>query len=205
MCWSWKARAFAFAKVYRSRTYRPDWLKSKEVAQFCNSGWLTFLLTFTHTRDDRDRHGHEYGSLSFSTFLHLGDESRPPPGCGDWVKSLSRRLAEGEHKRLHARIEKLDLEKAISYVPRLSDQLIQPLVAHHPVALPVNINAGSLAWRPSIEEHTKVHGGSSRHRSYDQMQITRVKAVRDAPVGLIECCSFSAHRPLSCKRPMIES
>ena len=47
MCWSWKARAFAFAKVYRSRTHRPDWLKSKEVAQFCNSGWLTIPLTFT--------------------------------------------------------------------------------------------------------------------------------------------------------------
>src|SRR6266581_4785716 len=73
------------------------------------------------------------------------------------------------HQRLHARIEKLALEKAISNVPRLSDQLIPPLVAHLPVALPVNINAGSLAWRPSIEEHTKVHGGSSRHRSYDQM------------------------------------
>src|SRR6266705_2280151 len=45
------ARAFAFAKVYRSRTHRPDWLKRKEVAQFFNSGWLTFLLTFTLPTD----------------------------------------------------------------------------------------------------------------------------------------------------------
>ena len=50
--------------------------------------------------------------------------------CGDRVKSLCRGSAEREHKRLHTRIEKLDLELAISNVPRLPDQLIQPLVAH---------------------------------------------------------------------------
>src|SRR5436309_14316822 len=49
MCWSWKARAFAFGKVYRSRTHRPDRLHGKEVAQFFISGWLTILLTFTRS------------------------------------------------------------------------------------------------------------------------------------------------------------
>ena len=43
------------------------------------------------------------------------------------MTSLSRRLAEGEHKRLHARIEELDLEQAISNGFGLPDQLIPSL------------------------------------------------------------------------------
>ena len=53
-----------------------------------------------HTRGDLDRHGHGYGSLSFLTFLSLGDESSPPPECGDQVNSLGCGSAEGEHKGL---------------------------------------------------------------------------------------------------------
>src|SRR6516165_5598458 len=49
--------------------------------------------------------------------------------------------AERERKRLHACIEKRDLEQAISDVPRLPDQLIQPLLGHRAVALLVNVTA----------------------------------------------------------------
>ncbi len=80
-----------------------------------------------HTRGDLDRHGHGYGSLSFLTFLSLGDESSPPPECGDQVNSLGCGSAEGEHKGLYARSEKLDLEQAISNGFGLPDQLIQSL------------------------------------------------------------------------------
>ena len=69
--------------------------------------------------------------------------------CGDRVKSLCRGSAEGEHKCLHARIEKLDLELAISNVPRLPDQLIQPLVGHRAVALFVNDQGEVLAFCPT--------------------------------------------------------
>ena len=41
-------KAFAFARVCRNRTHRPDRLHSKEVAQFCYSARLTILLTFTN-------------------------------------------------------------------------------------------------------------------------------------------------------------
>ncbi|HEX6557065.1 MAG TPA: hypothetical protein VF026_30155 [Ktedonobacteraceae bacterium] len=119
------------------------------------------------------------------------------------VNSLCRGSAEGEHKRLHACIEKLDLELAISNVPRLPDQLIQPLVGHRAVALLVNVTAVSCAWGLSIEEHAKAHGRSSRCRPHDQMQIAGVKAVRDAPVGLVQRCGVSPHRPLTRKGPMI--
>src|SRR6266699_1036697 len=74
MSWSWMARAFAFAKVYRSRTHRPDWLKRKEVAQFFNSGWLTFLLTFT-TMGGNESEGHEGWAWS-ATIAPQGSLSR---------------------------------------------------------------------------------------------------------------------------------
>ena len=96
------------------------------------------------------------------------------PEHGDWVKGLCRGSAEGERESLHARIEKLDLELTISNRLRLPDQLIQPLVGHRAVTLLVNVNAISRARGPSIEEHAKAHGRSSRRRSHDQMQITGV-------------------------------
>ncbi|HEX6479240.1 MAG TPA: hypothetical protein VF043_10375, partial [Ktedonobacteraceae bacterium] len=114
---------------------------------------------------------------------------------GDRVNGLCRRSAERERESLHARIEKLDLELPISNGLRLSDQLIQPLVAHRTVALLVNITALSRARRLSIEEHAKAHGRSPRRWSHDQIQIAGVKAVRDAPISLVEQCGLSPHRP----------
>src|SRR5260370_17010825 len=134
----------------------------------------------------------------------LGHEARPPKGRGDRMKSLCRGSAERESESLHARIEKLDLELAISNVPRLPDQLIQPLVGHRTVALLVNVTSVSLARRQSIDEHAKAHGGSSRCRSHDQMQIASVKAVRYAPVGRMQHCGPSPHRPLTRQGPLIE-
>src|ERR1700674_5869382 len=84
---------------------------------------------------------------------------------------LCRGSTEGERKRLHARIEKLDLELAISDGPRLPDQLIQPLVAHRAAALLVNVNSMSRARRLSIEEHAKAHGRSPRFRSHHEMEV----------------------------------
>src|SRR5207248_9205087 len=109
-----------------------------------------------------------------------------------------------ERKGLQACIEKRDLELAISNVPRLSDQLIQPLVGHRAVALVVNVTSVGIARRLSIEEHAKAHGRSSRCRSHDQMQIAGVKAVRDAPWGLPQRNGPSPSRPLSQPCPLVE-
>src|SRR5258707_12630614 len=89
----------------------------------------------------------EISNLYSFISLQLGDESRPPPGHGDRVNSLCHGSAEGERESLHARIEKLDLELAISNGLRLSDQLIQPLFGNRAVALIVNVNSVSLARR----------------------------------------------------------
>jgi hypothetical protein len=120
------------------------------------------------------------------------------------VNGLFRGSAEREHKSLYARIEKLDLELSISNGLRLSDQLIQPLLGNRTVALVVNVTSVSSARRLSIDEHAKSHGSSSRCRCHDEMKIAGVKAVGDAPVGLVQHCGRLLHRPITRKGPMIE-
>src|ERR1700694_490191 len=92
--------------------------------------------------------------------------------------------AEGERKRLHARIEKLDLELSISDGLLLPDALIQPLLGHRAVALVVDVNSVSSARRLPIDQHAKSHGGSLRRWSHDEIKIAGVKAVWDPSVGL---------------------
>src|SRR5215217_3950441 len=107
---------------------------------------------------------------------------------------LCRGSAERKRISLHPRIEKLDLELSINNGLRLSDQLIQPLFGNRAVALVVNVAPVSSARRPSIDEHAKSHGGSSRCRSHDEMVAAEGEAL-EAEVrhhlDLIEC-----HRPL---------
>src|SRR5437867_2112132 len=110
--------------------------------------------------------------------------------------------AEREHKCLHARIEKLDLELSIGDGLRLSDQLIQPLFGNRAVALVVNVNSVTSARWLSIDEHAKSHGSSSRCRPHDEMKIAGVKAVRDPPVGFVQHRGLLPHRPLTRKGPV---
>jgi len=84
--------------------------------------WCVFIheVIWTATAMDTDR-------FHFFLSSRLRDESSPPPECGDQVNSLGCGSAEGEHKGLYARSEKLDLEQAISNGFGLPDQLIQSL------------------------------------------------------------------------------
>src|SRR5882762_1209968 len=63
-------------------------------------------------------------------------------GCGALDSSTGS--AERERKRLHARIEELDLELSVSDGVRLSDQLIQPLFGNRAVALVVDVDPVSI-------------------------------------------------------------
>ena len=70
-----------------------------------------------------------------------------------WLRSGS---AERERKSLHARTEKLDPELAIDDGSQLSDQLVQTLFGHCSIALFVNVNSMSRAWRLSIDQHANL-------------------------------------------------
>src|SRR5438105_12399833 len=112
--------------------------------------------------------------------------------------------AERESKRLHARIEELNLELSVSDGARLSDQLIQPLLGNRAVALVVDVDSVSSARRLSIDEHAKSHGSSSHRRSHDEMKIAGVKTVRDPPIRLVQHNGVFLHRPVAGKGPIIE-
>jgi len=58
---------------------------------------------------------------------------------------------ERERKSLHARIEKLDPELSISDGRRLSDQLIQPLVANLAVEVVAEAIRNSVRWAAPVK------------------------------------------------------
>ena len=86
----------------------------------------------------------------------------------------------------------------------MPDQLIHSLLGQRAVALGININPVSGARWLSIDEYAKSQGCSERYRSHDEMQIARVKAVHNAPVGLVQHRGLLAHRPVAGKGPVIE-
>ena len=79
---------------------------------------------------------------------------------------------------------------------RLTDQLIQPLLADRAIALVVDIGSVSGTRRLAIDQHAKPHGRSRRGRSHDEVKIAGVKAVRDPPVGLVQHGRLSPDRPI---------
>src|SRR5215475_8978164 len=107
----------------------------------------------------------------------------------------AQRSPKRERKNLRARPEKLDFELAIGDGLRLSDQLVQTLLGDRAVALFININTVSRAWRLSIDQHAKSHGRCRRSRAHDEMKIAGVKTVRDASIGLVQGGGFLLHCP----------
>src|SRR5258708_1963991 len=104
--------------------------------------------------------------------------------------------AERECKGLHVRIEKFDLKLSIGDGVRLPDQLVQPLLGDCAVALFVNINSVSRAWRLAVDQHAESHRRSRRFRTHDEMEIPRMKTVRDSSFGLVQRGGFFLDRPI---------
>src|ERR1035438_2545599 len=118
----------------------------------------------------------------------------------------NRRIStERERKPFHARIEKFDLELAVRDRLRLPDQLIHPQFRGCAAALVVDVNSVSSARRLTIEEHAKSNRSSARCRSHDEMQVTRVKTVRDPPFGLVQHNGLLPQRPIPRKGPTVEA
>src|SRR5262245_7828457 len=137
--------------------------------------------------------------------------SVPPDGPHSSAREFSgcrrrgaQRSPKRERKNLRARPEKLDFELAIGDGLRLSDQLVQTLLGDRAVALFININTVSRAWRLSIDQHAKSHGRCRRSRAHDEMKIAGVKTVRDASIGLVQGGGFLLHCPVARQRPSIQ-
>src|SRR5712691_3030992 len=128
---------------------------------------------------------------------------------GFWSSSARLPLApcllpERERKRLGASFEEFDLELSIADGLRLSDQLIHPLLRQGAVTALVHIGAVGSSWRAPIDEHTKWQGKPSRGWPHDEMKVASVKAVRDAPLRLVQHNGFFLHRPIARKPPVVE-
>jgi hypothetical protein len=105
--------------------------------------------------------------------------------------------AEGECKRFDTGIEELDRERPIHHWLRLPDQLIEPLFVHRSVAALINVKTMCWTRRLSVNGDAETHGHLSRVRSQNEVQITRVKSVRDPPSGNIQDSGFCLDRPFS--------
>src|SRR6516164_7638132 len=109
--------------------------------------------------------------------VHLCDSPIP------WLCSGS---AEREGESFHAQAKELDCELSIGDGLWLPNQLVQTLFGDGTVALLVNVDAVSRAWRLSIDQDAKSHGSFRPSRAHDEMKITGVKTVHDPPVRLVQ-------------------
>jgi hypothetical protein len=110
-------------------------------------------------------------------------------GVPDTLVSIPSAEREGE--RLHAGVQKLNLELSFRDRSRLSNQLIQPLLGDRAVSLLVEIGPMSCAPRLSVDEHSKRYSPSPRDRSDNEVEIPFVERL----IGTmrrnssIRCCS----------------
>ena len=74
---------------------------------------------------------------------------------------------------------------------------MKPLFADFAVALIVGVDAVRCAGRLSIDAHAHAHRGSASSGSHDEMEVARVKAVRDAPIGLVQHNGVWSDRPVT--------
>jgi hypothetical protein len=110
---------------------------------------------------------------------------------------------EGERKRPHSGIEKLNLELLIGDGLRLSNQLVQPLFGNRAFASHIEVKSASRdCWLP-VYEHAKPHGRSLLSRTHNEMKVAGVEAVRNPSTGLIQYNGLSSDCPIARKCPLI--
>jgi hypothetical protein len=116
-----------------------------------------------------------------------------------------RASPEREDKQRCTPIEKLDLELPIRDRRRLANQLIHPRFVERTMAFCVDINAVGCAGRLTIDRHTKSNCVAARGSAHDEMNVPGVKTIRDFPASLIQHREVVPHRPLTRKRPLVQS
>jgi hypothetical protein len=87
----------------------------------------------------------------------------------------------------------------------LPNQLDTGVAPDRAVTVFVYITSRACARRLSVDEHSKRYGSLPRGRSHDEVEIARMKPVRDPPAGSVQHGSLCLHRPFTGKRPLIEA
>ena len=82
-------------------------------------------------------------------------------------------------------------------LPRLADQLVHPLLAHHAVAFGIDVAPVRIArWLP-VDAHPEPHRRIPRRRAHDEIHVAGMEAVGNPPVGRVQ----RAARPPRPTRP----
>src|ERR1700677_2759117 len=66
-------------------------------------------------------------------------------------------LTKGKRVSLHIGIKKLDREGAVHDRPALTDELVEPVVGHHALAVGVRIGAVAFAGRGAVDRYPEAH------------------------------------------------
>src|SRR6476660_1732631 len=108
--------------------------------------------------------------------------------CGDGGSTLACSsassevpLPEGEHKRVHSRIEKLDLERSVNDRLRLPNQLIQPRFSDLPGPLWVEVETMGGTGHFTLHAYPESDRTSGGGRPHDQVKIPGMKPIPDLP------------------------
>jgi len=118
---------------------------------------------------------------------------------------VERISTERKRKRFDPRVEDVDRERPIDDRLRLPDQLIEPLLTHDSVAVWINVDAVRRTRSVPVDGDSKPDRRSSRGRAQDQVQIARVKPVRDLPACSVQQRGFRRDRPFAGKSPLVQA
>jgi hypothetical protein len=112
--------------------------------------------------------------------------------------------AEGESEGLGSGVEKLDLELPLRHGLALANQLIKPFFDDRTIAVGAGIDTVIRAGRLAIDEDAKANRLAVAGPEHE-MQVARTETVGDARVGLVGDRPLLFNRPVSSKRPLIQT
>lgn len=113
-------------------------------------------------------------------------------------------LAKGEGVGRHVGVEEFDGERAVLHGTRLAHQLIQALLSHRAAAIRCHISTMGVARCLAVNRYLETHRLAVCARPQYQVKVTRMKAVDDAPTGLVQRDLLAAHIPLALQGPVIQ-
>src|ERR1700693_5299058 len=113
-------------------------------------------------------------------------------------------LAECKSKRLHTRIEKINLECSVFHRPLLPNQLVQAIPLNRAGSACVGIGAVVFPGRSTVE----FDGETNRYPVFcgaqHQVKVARVKPEDNLTGKGFKHCAFLAHFPASAQGPLIQ-
>ena len=111
--------------------------------------------------------------------------------------------AKRKGKCLHARIEELDLERAVLHVPLLTNQLVEPIFRDRAMALAVYVHTAILKRRRAVDRDAKPDRPAAGSRTEHEMQIAGMKTEHNPPRRRRRYRVLAGDGPLAAQAPLI--